>query len=141
MSLCSCGFESHPGHKRAKRVWDQGRKPTTWLSLGREGRSDARVVAEGDRRAPRGAGCEKFPSGNLLVAESHHGHQREGVGGAASSYGKKVNSSSYPFVSIPPEEKSEGGFYFRLPLGLKIMFWRLLQKMRYIGNTLDVSNL
>jgi hypothetical protein len=52
----------------------QERKPTTWLSLGREGRSDARVVAESDKRAPRGAGCKKFPSGNLLVAESHPGH-------------------------------------------------------------------
>jgi len=68
----------------------QGRKPTIWLSLGREGRSDARVVAEGDKRAPRGAGCEKFPSGNLLVAESHPGHKRARivycVGGRISSF-------------------------------------------------------
>ncbi len=27
------------------------------------------------RRAPRGAGCEKFPSGNLLVADSLPGHK------------------------------------------------------------------
>jgi len=32
-------------------------------------------LAEG-RRAPRGAGCEKFPSGNLFVAESSRGHQK-----------------------------------------------------------------
>lgn len=28
------------------------------------------LSAEGDRRAPRAAGCEKVPSGNLLVADS-----------------------------------------------------------------------
>jgi len=39
---------------------------------GFEDRSDVRVVRrKSDRRAPRGAACEKFPSGYLLVGESH----------------------------------------------------------------------
>ena len=52
---------------------ETGSKPTAWLTLGREARSNKRVLAKLKARL-RAAGCENLPLGKLLVAESHPGH-------------------------------------------------------------------
>ena len=48
------------------------------------------------RRAPRGAGCEKFPSGNLLVAESLTTHMLKKIGSKwvvfSETTGRKMGS-------------------------------------------------
>ena len=85
---------SSSGRTHASEAWYRGSNPCPAVLNGSEklrggskllcfrqgfeDRSDARVLAKGERRAPRGAGCEKFPSGNLLVAESLPGSTSAG---------------------------------------------------------------
>ena len=72
MAHRACGFESHSGHTSEA----SGHRKQAIACVGM--RKPERCVSLSDRREDKAntarRACEKFPSGNLFVGESHSGH-------------------------------------------------------------------